>query len=106
MSYIPDYREETDKLNEVDRACVAGYRIAMQDVQSFFDNFDDEESLSIEKEIRERIKNALTEWLEGEEIMLVCSLFDNADYLPDDIKLVDANEKLFNSKREEQKESL
>ena len=91
MSYIPDSRKETDKLNEVDRAGIAGYRMAMADVATFFDNFDDEDELSIVKEIREKIKAALEEWLDGEEQMFVCSLFDGADYLPDDIELVDAN---------------
>jgi hypothetical protein len=61
----------------------------------FFDNLDDDEALSIEKEITERMKARLKEWMEGEEIMLVCSLFDNADYLPDDIELVDANKPMF-----------
>ena len=95
MSYIPDYRNETDKLNEVDRAGITGYRMAMDDVKSFFANLDDEESLSIEKEITERLKARLEEWMEGEETMFGCSLFDNADYLPEDIDLVDANRGLF-----------
>ena len=99
MSYIPDYRHETDKLNEVDRAGVAGYRLAKDDVKCFFDNLDDN-ALSIEKEIREKIKGELIEWLEAEEQMFVCSLFDNADYLPEDIKLKDAST-FFNIKREE-----
>lgn len=99
MSYIPDYRHETDKLNEVDRAGVAGYRLAKEEVESFFDNLDDN-ALSIEKEIREKIKRELMERLEAEEQMFVCSLFDNADYLPEDIDLKDASNP-FNIKREE-----
>lgn len=94
MSYIPDYRKETDKLNEVDKAYIGGYRHAIEDVQSFFDNIDDD-NLSIVKEIIERVKANLEDWIEGEETMLVCSLFDNADYLPDDIDLKDANEPMF-----------
>lgn len=91
MSYIPDYRKETDKLNEVDRAGITGFRMAVESAMCLFDNLDDENALSIEKEITERIKARLAEWLEHEEIEFVCSLFDSADYLPDDIELVDAN---------------
>ena len=91
MSYMPDYRKETDKLNEVDKAYIGGYRNAIEDVLCFFDNIDDEEDLSIVKEVTAKVKERLEEWMECEETMLVCSLFDNADYLPDDIDLVDAN---------------
>ena len=91
MSYFPDYRKETDKLNEVDRAGITGYRIAVENAKSLFDNLDDEATLSIEKEIVEKIKARFEERMECEEIEFVCSLFDNADYLPDDIELVDAN---------------
>ena len=91
MSYFPDYRKETDKLNEVDRAGITGFRIAVESAMCFFDNLADEDGLSIENEIAERLKARLGEWLEIEEIEFVCSLFDNADYLPDDIELVDAN---------------
>ena len=94
MSYFPDYRKETDKLNEVDEAIVRGYRIAVADVMCFFDNLNDDEALSVEKEIAERLKAHLEEWMQCEEIELVCSLFDNADYLPEDIDLVDANRAL------------
>lgn len=90
MSYFPDYRKETDKLNEVDRAGIAGFRIAVESAMRLFDNLDDM-SLCIEKEIIGRIKPRLEEWLECEEIEFVCSLFDNADYLPEDIELIDAN---------------
>lgn len=95
MSYIPDYRKETDKLNEVDKAGIGGYRLAVEDMMCFFDNIDDDEMLSIEKEVVEKVKARLKEWMEGEETMFVCSLFDNADYLPEDIELEDANESLF-----------
>ena len=91
MSYIPDYRKEIDKLNEVDQAKVISYRVAVDDMMCFFDNLEDEEALSIEKEIAEKLKARLKEWMDGEEIMLVCALFDEADYLPDDIELEDAN---------------
>ena len=94
MSYIPDYRHETDKLNEVDKAAVTGFRFAVECALCLFDNLDDENPLSIEKEIYERVKARLVEWLECEETEFVCSLFDGADYLPDDVELVDANEAL------------
>lgn len=91
MTYIPDYRKETDKLNDVDKAIINGYRIAIDDMLSFFDNIDEDE-LSIVKEITEKVKVHLKEWMDGEERMLVCSVFDNAEYLPDDIDLVDADD--------------
>lgn len=91
MSYIPDYRKETDKLNDVDRAYIGGYRSAIDDMLCFFDNLDDFD-LSIEKEITARLRERLEEWMQVEETEVVCSLFDNADYLPDDIELVDAND--------------
>jgi hypothetical protein len=95
MSYIPDYRKETDKLNEADKAIINAFRAAVDDMMCFFDNLDDEEALSVEKEVTEKVKTRLKEWMDGEEIMLVCSLFDNADYLSEDIELEDANEGLF-----------
>ena len=94
MSYFPDYRKETDKLNEVDRAAITGFRIAVESALCLFDNLDDENPLSIEKEIYERVKSRLGEWLECEEIEFVCSLFDHADYLPEDVELVDANKSI------------
>jgi hypothetical protein len=88
--YLPDYRKETDKLNEVDNAAITGFRIAVESAMCLFDDIaDDEDALSIEKEIAAKIKARFEEWMEFEEIEFVCSLFDNADYLPDDIELVD-----------------
>ena len=84
MSYIPDRRNEIDKLNEVDRAGITGFRIAVESALCLFDNLDDENPLSIEKEIYERVKARLEKWLECEEIEFVCSLFDNAQYIPED----------------------
>ena len=91
MSYFPDYRKETDKLNEVDKAYIGGYRHAIEDMRSVFDNLDDEDALSIEKEIIEKLKATIEKYMECDEIELVCALFNEADYLPDDIELVDAN---------------
>lgn len=90
MSYFPDYRKETDKLSEVDRSFITGFRIAVESMKAFFDNIDDDK-LSIEKEITERVKDELEGWMETEEIEAVCSLFDHADYLGEDVELVDAN---------------
>jgi hypothetical protein len=88
--YLPDYRKETDKLNDVDNAAITGFIIAVKSAMCLFDDIDDDEdALSIEKEIAEKIKARFEEWMEFEEIEFVCSLFDNADYLPDDIQLVD-----------------
>lgn len=91
MSYFPDFRKETDKLNEVDQAYIGGYRHAIENMKCVFDNLDDEDALSIEKEIIGKIKTAIEMYMELEEIELVCALFNEADYLPDDIELVDAN---------------
>lgn len=91
MSYFPDYRKETDKLNEVDKAYIGGYRHAIEDMKCVFDNLDDENALSIEKEIIGKLKATLEKYMECDEVELVCSLFNEADYLPDDIELVDAN---------------
>ena len=91
MSYFPDYRKETDKLNEEDQGIVQVFRATVEAMMCFFDNLDDEEALSIEKEITEKVKTRLKEWMDIEEIELVCSLFDNADYLPEGIELHDAN---------------
>jgi hypothetical protein len=88
--YLPDYRKETDKLNEVDTAAIDGFRLAVKSAMCLFGEIaDDEDTLSIEKEIAAKIKARFEEWMEFGEIEFVCSLFDNADYLPDDIKLVD-----------------
>ena len=92
MSYIPDYRKETDKLNEKDQVYVQGYRNAVEDVLRFL---EDAEELSLGECELEEVKEAIAAQMELEEIELVCSLFDHADYLPDDIELLDANEPLY-----------
>lgn len=91
MSYIPDYRKETDKLNEKDTAFITGFRIAVESMTKFFNDLDNEQRLSVEKEVAEKVKGGLLHWMEVEEIEIVCSLFDNEDYLSDDIELVDDN---------------
>ena len=91
MSYFPDYRKETDKLNEVDRAAITGFRIAFEVASNLIDQIIEESNLSIERELAEIWKARFEEWAECEEKEFVCSLFDNADYLPDDIELEDAN---------------
>jgi hypothetical protein len=98
MSYFPDYRKETDKLNEVDRAFINGYRKAIDDVKCFFANLDDDRLYTFEKEVIEAVETKLEEWIEASEVETVCALFNEADYLPDGIDLVDANEGLFKSK--------
>lgn len=91
MSYFPDYRKETDKLNEVDKASVTGFRIAAEVASNCLDEFIKEMPLTVAKEVGAMLKARLEEWLECEEISFVYSLFDNADYLPEDTELVDAN---------------
>lgn len=90
MSYIPDFRKETDKLNDVDRAFINGYRKAIEDVKDFFSS-DGDELYTFEKEVIDRVTANLEEWIEVSEVETVCALFDEADYLPDDIELVDTN---------------
>ena len=51
MSYFPDYRHETDKLNEVDKAYVDGFRYAVELLDTALNNIDDENLLSVEKEV-------------------------------------------------------
>ena len=94
MSYFPDYRKETDKLNEVDKAFINGYRKAIEDVICCFDNIDDDELYSFEKEVIEKVKAHLEDWMEASEIETVCALFNEADYLPEDIELEDANKSI------------
>lgn len=88
--YIPDYRKETDKLNEKDRAYINGYRAAMEEVDTFFGNLDvydlDDEKMTTPEEVKE----AMRDWLRMGEKEVVLSLFERAEYLPDDIELVDA----------------
>ena len=91
MTYFPDYRKETDKLNDVDEAFIRGSRKALADIKCFFDNINDKNALTVEKEVTAKVKASLGEWMECEEIETVCWLFDGADYLPEDIELVDAN---------------
>lgn len=94
MTYFPDYRKETDKLNEVDKAFINGYRKAIEDVKCYFDNIDKDDLYTFEKEVIEVIEAELEGWIEGSEVETVCALFSEADYLPDDIELVDANKSI------------
>ena len=92
MSYIPDYRKETDKLSEKDQAYIQGYRNAIEDVLRFL---DDAEEIDADEETVAAVRDQVEINMELEEIEVVCSLFDHADYLPEDIELVDANRSAF-----------
>ena len=92
MSYIPDYRKETDKLSEKDQAYIQGYRNAIEDVLRFL---DDAEEIDADEEVLAAVRDQVEINMELEEIEVVCALFDHADYLPDDIELVDANQPAF-----------
>ena len=87
MSYIPDYRNETDKLNAEDQLYIQGYRQAVSDMQNFFDSRD--EDYAMVDEVVESVKSELSEYMAVSEIELVCAIFDEADYLPEDIELKD-----------------
>lgn len=91
MSYFPDYRKETDKLNDVDKAFIDGYRKAVAGMKSFFENIDEDDLYTFEKEVIEGLYGQLDEWMQADENETVCALFNEADYLPEDIELVDAN---------------
>ncbi len=89
--YIPDYRKETDKLSEKDRAFVEGFRAAIAAVGTFFDNldvYDLDDGLARKPE---EIREAVLDWLGMGEKETVLALFDNADYLPADTELTDAS---------------
>ena len=94
MSYFPDYRKETDKLNEVDGAFINGYRKAIEDVKSYFANIDEDDLYTFEKEVIKTVEAELRGWIEGSEVETVCALFNEADYLPEDTELVDANKSI------------
>lgn len=91
MSYIPDYRHETDKLNDVDKAFINGYREAMEDAIAFFSNLDVYDATEEEENALSKAEVYMKDWMEMSETEIVCSLIENADYLPDDIELTDAN---------------
>ena len=94
MSYIPDYRKETDNLNEKDQAYIQGYRNAIEDVLRFLDTA---EEIDADEDAVLAVRDQVEINMEYEEIEVVCSLFDHADYLPDDICLVDANKPMFSN---------
>lgn len=90
MSYIPDYRHEVDKLSGEDRMYAYGYRQAIEDMRDELDNIREDAELSVEKEVLDKYREELEMLMECDEVELVCSLFEHADYLPDDIELTDA----------------
>lgn len=90
MSYIPDYRHEVEKLSKEDRLYVCGYRNAIGDMRSALDNIEFDAELGIEREIIAKARVELERLMECGERELVCGLFENAAYLPDDIELTDA----------------
>ena len=101
MSYIPDYRAQTDKLNAMDKAYITGFRLAVDMVKDALNNIDDDNLLSIEKEIIANLSRFLDDHLVSEEKMLVCHLFDSDEY--SDIELNDEHP-MFNTKRKDNEE--
>lgn len=97
MSYFPDYRTQTDKLNAIDKAYITGFRLAVDMVKDALNNIDEDNLLSIEKEIIANLSRFLDDHLESEEKMLVCHLFDSDEY--SDIELNDEHLS-FNTNRE------
>lgn len=96
MSYFPDYRSQTDKLNKVDRAYIGGYRHAIEDMKCVIDSLDDEDTLSIDKEIIGKLKATIEKYMECEEVALVCYLFESDEY--SNIELNDEHP-MFNTNR-------
>ena len=101
MSYFPDYRSQTDKLNAIDKAYITGFRLAVDMVKDALNNVDDDNLLSIEKEIIAKLSRTLDGYLESEEKMLVCHLFDKEEY--EDTDLNDQSP-MFNTKRKANEE--
>lgn len=97
MSYFPDYRSQTDKLNAIDKAYITGFRLAVDMVKDALNNIDDDNLLSIEKEIIANLSRFLDDHLASEEKMLVCHLFDSDEY--SEVELNDEHP-MFNTNRE------
>lgn len=92
MTYFPDWRHDTGKLNETDRSFIHGYRCAIDDLVDFFYNANDyDDTPKLSKEEIDVFVEAFRDFAEMQEIYTCVSLFDNADYLGDDVELVDAN---------------
>lgn len=93
MSYIPDYRgEENEKLlNEKDKAFLLGYRAGLNDAKNVFNNLDVYEVSQEEEKVLEEFSDCMDDWCETEEIETVCSVFESADYIGDDVEIKDAN---------------
>ena len=87
MGYIPDWRHETDKLNEPHKAYVDGYRHAYEVLKNAFLGLDYDEMLTVEKEVIANLQATLEEYMDVSEIELVCALFSEAEY--EDIELED-----------------
>lgn len=86
--YIPDYRKETDKLNEKDRAFIEGYRAAVAEVKTFFENLDVYDLDDGLARAPEEVKEAMLDWLGMGEKETLLALFDGDEYL--DTQLTDA----------------
>ena len=93
MSYIPDYRKETDKLTPIDRAYVEGYRAAMEDADSFFDNLDMYDASESEAEVLSNSRDCFNDWMSMEETNTVLSVFESGSY--DGLELIDGNKPIF-----------
>lgn len=99
MSYFPDWRSEKNykHLSHEDRAYLQGYRAAYEDALSFFANMDvainisDTVKFVIEagSEQMDAIKDLFNDWMDCQELENTVSIFDGADYLPEDLELED-----------------
>lgn len=89
MSYIPDYRQETDKLIATDQAYVEGYRAAMEDAMNIFENLDMYEVSEEDTKVLMDFRKHMEDWLGMEETATVLSLFESGPY--DGLELKDAN---------------
>lgn len=88
MSYIPDYRgEENEKhLKKADKMYLLGYRAAIEDAKSFFDNTDVYECTESEDKVLQDARGCFDDWMEREETEQVLALFESGDYENLDLK--------------------
>ena len=91
MTYIP-YGEGIYKekyLDEKDKELIKGWELATEEIETFFDNADDETITGLKtidnivREIDENTKQALLEWMESTRRMHVVGLIDS---LPEERK--------------------
>lgn len=80
--YEDGYKNHRKELSETDKAYMAGYEKAYQEIESFMANTDCYEQkfkTAESKEIRAEIINNLRDWLRMEWYEIIVSMIDEAD---------------------------